>query len=238
MVVDIEKGDTFGATNEWLWQYRGETMRTVSNTGAHAWRKKQADSDETIVPRDVAFAWIRSLGHEVKHVEQHTAPTPTYPVVRVADCLTHAVQSKVWLGGVALLGTEEQCKRYSNGDPDETIVALDWTGVGLFVDLKPVPIPPSPSPFPRKQPEPLASNANYTLEDARPAPFKVGDVVRGKVVRELLAVRYDNGELMCFGSLPMTWPFYEEDKARANAETVGGTVVRVAVVEVSEGETK
>lgn len=225
MVVDIEKGDTFQACGNLLYQYRAQTMRYIQCGVAPTWETKVVAPNETPFPLELAVKRIEGMGHEVKHV----APTPSYPVVRVAE-LTHAATC---CGALTAIGTLEQCLEYT--DEDGFIVELDWTGVGGIDDatLKAalsVPIPPSPSPFPRKQPAPLASNDNYTLEDGRPAPFKVGDVVRGKVVEEMWMVKHDG---------PKPALYFGEHGARANiARNGSGTLTRVAVVEVSEGETK
>jgi hypothetical protein len=145
--------------------------------------------------RMVAAAAIKGMGHEVKHV----TPQPSYPVVRVAE-LTHGVRC---CGAIRAIGTLEQCLSY---DDEGSIVLLDWTGVG---DRPPTTIKDS-GPMP----------------DPKPAPdFKVGDVVRGRVVGNRWQVKYKDG---CEPDL-----YSNEASARNAARTgTGGTVTRVALVEV------
>lgn len=207
MVVDIEKGDTFGACGNKLYQYRTQSMRSIMCELTPMWEPKVVAQGERTIPLDRAVKWIEGMGHTV----QHTAPTPAYPVVRVADC-THGVRFKT--GGISRLGSEADAKRAFDNINDVPgcaceVVALDWTGVGGNGDT-----------------EPFRSTVTFTT-----APFKVGDVVRGKVVEELWMVKHPG---------PITPAFYfGEEGARANIARNGtGTLTRVAVVEVSEGETK
>ena len=97
-----------------------------------------------------------------------------------------------------------------------------------------------PYNFTTAEAEPRAPTCQPTTPKAPapPAPFKVGDVVRGRVVDCAYALRTNSGELDSDKGIVTLWYQHEKQGAHKLAARTGGTVVRVAVVEVSEGETK
>lgn len=153
MVVDIRKGDGFFKYHNTLWQRRGDVAQCVNTIGLHSHPGWHAAPS---CDADVAV----ELNDAVAQIEamgyKVQRDTTSYPVVRVAE-LTHAATC---CGALTAIGTLEQCLEYT--DDDGFIVRLDWTGVGG--DRNTATTAPMPTP-------------------ATTAPdFKVGDVVRGRVV--------------------------------------------------------